>query len=143
MSKELRSACHGWYPENGQLNVGHQKTGYSHEKGHVTTNKFEIDNKVDIIPGSFIEIFLITTEVKDALIIPLSALLEEQGHYYAYVQTSGEGFQKRNLKLGSNDGEYVQVLSGIKENERVVSKGAYQIKLATMSGKMPSHGHEH
>jgi cobalt-zinc-cadmium efflux system membrane fusion protein len=25
----------------------------------------------------------------------------------------------------------------------VVSKGAYQIKLATMSGKMPAHGHEH
>jgi cobalt-zinc-cadmium efflux system membrane fusion protein len=104
---------------------------------------FEIDNKGDIIPGSFIEIFLRTTEEKDVLIIPLSALLEEQGHYYAYVQTSGEGFQKRNLKLGPNDGEYVQVLSGIKENERVVTKGAYQIKLATMSGKMPSHGHEH
>jgi len=104
---------------------------------------FEIDNKGDIIPGSFIEIFLRTSNVKDALIIPLSALLEEQGHYYAYVQTSGEGFQKRNLKLGSSDGEYVQVLNGINENERVVSKGAYQIKLATMSGKMPEHGHEH
>ena len=103
----------------------------------------EIDNKGDIIPGSFIEIFLKTTQTSDALIIPLSALLEEQGHYYTFVQTSGEGFQKRELKLGVNDGINVQVLSGIAANERVVSKGAYQIKLATMSGDLPAHGHEH
>jgi cobalt-zinc-cadmium efflux system membrane fusion protein len=104
---------------------------------------FEIDNKGDIIPGSYIEIFLKTNEVKDVLTIPYSALLEEQGHYYAFVQTSGEGFEKRELELGINDGIDIQVISGIKENERVVSKGAYQIKLATMSGKMPAHGHEH
>jgi len=104
---------------------------------------FEIDNKGDIISGSFIEVFLKTTVIKDVLTIPYSALMEEQGSYYVYVQTSGEGFQKRELKLGSNNGISVQILSGIKENERVVTKGAYQIKLATMSGKMPAHGHEH
>ena len=104
---------------------------------------FEIDNKGKIIPGSFIEVFLKTNTINDALIIPYSALIEEQGNFYAYVQTSGEGFQKRELKLGVNDGIFVQVLSGIKENERVVTKGAYQIKLATMSGKIPAHGHEH
>ena len=104
---------------------------------------FEIDNKVKIIPGSFIEVFLKTTKLENVLGIPYSALIEEQGSVYAYVQTSGEGFQKRELILGVNDGINVQVLSGIKENERVVTKGAYQIKLATMSGKLPAHGHEH
>ncbi len=104
---------------------------------------FEIDNKGEIIPGSFIEVFLKTNVIKSALVIPYSALLEEQGNHFAYVQTSGEGFQKRELKLGANDGLHVQVLSGIKEGERVVTKGGYQIKLATMSGKMPAHGHEH
>ena len=52
-------------------------------------------------------------------------------------------FEKRNLELGISDGIHIQVISGIKENERVVSTGAYQIKLATISGKMPEHGHEH
>ena len=51
--------------------------------------------------------------------------------------------KKRELELGINDGIDIEVISGIKENERVVSKGAYQIKLATMSGEMPSHGHAH
>ncbi len=104
---------------------------------------FEIDNNGEIIPGSFVEVLLKTNVMRDALVIPYSALIEEQENYFAYVQTSGEGFQKRELKIGINDGMNVQVLAGIKEGERVVTKGAYQIKLATMSGKMPAHGHEH
>ena len=104
---------------------------------------FEIDNLGAIIPGSFIEVYLKAGVINNALVIPTSAIIEEQGVYYAYVQTSGEGFQKRELKLGASDGFSTQVLSGIKENERVVIIGAYQIKLATMSGKMPAHGHEH
>ena len=104
---------------------------------------FEIDNTGDIIPGSFVEIFLKAKAISSALVIPAEAILEEQGEYFTYVQTSGEGFQKRQLKLGAFDGFSYEVLSGVKENERVVTKGAYQIKLATMSGKMPAHGHEH
>ncbi len=104
---------------------------------------FEIDNNGEIIPGSFVEVLLKTIVISDALVIPYSALIEEQEYFFAYVQTSGEGFQKRELKIGANDGMNVQVLAGIKEGERVVTKGAYQIKLATMSGKMPAHGHEH
>lgn len=104
---------------------------------------FEIDNNGEIIPGLFVEVLLKTNVMRDALVIPYSALIEEQENYFAYVQTSGEGFQKRELKIGVNDGMNVQILAGIKEGERVVTKGAYQIKLATMSGKMPAHGHEH
>lgn len=113
------------------------------QHGYFVPLNFEIDNKGSIISGSAVEIYLKTKPIRDALVIPYSALLEEQGHYFVYVQTSGEGFQKRELKLGANDGSSIQVLSGIKENERVVTKGAYQIKLATMSSKMPAHGHAH
>lgn len=104
---------------------------------------FEITNNGAIIPGSFVEVLLKTDVIKESLVIPYSALIEEQGNYFAYVQTSGEGFQKRELSIGGNDGLNVQILSGIKEGERVVTKGGYQIKLATLSGKMPAHGHEH
>ncbi|MBK8427720.1 MAG: hypothetical protein IPL27_17900 [Lewinellaceae bacterium] len=75
--------------------------------------------------------------------VPKSALIEEQGIFYVYVQTEGESFQKREVKTGSNDGVNVQILSGLTPGERVVSKGAYQIKLSSMSGTMPAHGHEH
>ena len=59
------------------------------------------------------------------------------------MQTGGESFQKREIKIGASDGMNVQLLSGVEEGERVVTKGAYQIKLSTASGTLPAHGHEH
>ena len=104
---------------------------------------FEIDNVGHLIPGSVIEVYLKSSPIADAIVIPVSSLVEEQGTFYVYVQTGGESFQKREVSLGANDGEFVQVLKGVKENERVVTKGAYQIKLSTASGALPAHGHEH
>jgi RND family efflux transporter MFP subunit len=104
---------------------------------------FQIDSKPGMLPGSFAEVFLKTTPINDALVIPVSALVEEQGIFYVFVQTEGESFQKRELKLGANDGQKVQVLSGVAEGERVVTKGGYQIKLSQASGALPAHGHEH
>jgi CTP-dependent riboflavin kinase len=37
----------------------------------------------------------------------------------------------------------VEILSGLAEGEMVVSIGAYQVKMASMSGQAPAHGHEH
>ena len=69
--------------------------------------------------------------------------MEDQGNHYVYVQTAGERFEKRNVELGASDGLHMQLLSGVKPGERVVTKGAYQIKLSSASGEVPSHGHEH
>ncbi|TAG11431.1 MAG: efflux RND transporter periplasmic adaptor subunit [Sphingobacteriia bacterium] len=104
---------------------------------------FQINSKLGILPGSFAEVFLKTSPINDALVIPVSALVEEQGVFYVYVQTQGESFQKRELKLGVNDGLKVQVITGVTEGERVVTKGGYQIKLSQASGALPAHGHEH
>ena len=104
---------------------------------------FQIDKRPGMLPGSFAEIFIKTTPLYNVLVIPVSALVEEQGNFYVYVQTGGESFQKRELKTGANDGQKIQVLSGVDEGERVVTKGAYQIKLSQASGALPAHGHEH
>lgn len=104
---------------------------------------FEIDNAGTIIPGSVAEVFLKSSSIADALVIPVTALIEEQGNFYVYVQTEGESFQKREVKTGAGDGINIQLLSGVQEGERVVTKGAYQIKLSQASGTMPAHGHEH
>ena len=105
--------------------------------------QFQMDGRPDLLPGTFAEVFLKTSPIENALVIPVSALVEEQGIFYAFVQTEGESFQKRELKLSANDGFQVQVLSGVAEGERVVTKGAYQIKLSQASGVLPEHGHEH
>lgn len=104
---------------------------------------FEIDNSGTIIPGSIADVYLISSPIPDVLVVPRSSLVEEQGNFFVYVQTGGESFLKREVQLGASDGVNLQVLSGIAEGERVVTKGAYQIKLSTASGTLPAHGHEH
>ena len=104
---------------------------------------FEIDNREGLIPGSFVDIYLKTSVNSESILIPNSSILEEQGNFFSYVQTSGESFQKRYLTLGNTDGEFTEIKEGIDVGDRVVIKGAYSIKLAIMSGVMPAHGHEH
>jgi RND family efflux transporter MFP subunit len=104
---------------------------------------FSIDKQPEMLAGSYAEVYLKTAGITDALVIPAWALVEEQGIFYAYVQTGGESFEKRELKTGAYDGQWVQILSGVTEGERVVTKGAYQIKLSRASGTLPAHGHEH
>jgi RND family efflux transporter MFP subunit len=104
---------------------------------------FELDNLRELIPGSFVELFLLTNPIENTLVIPRSALMQDYNLTYVYVESGGESFEKRPIKLGVDDGFQVQVLSGLKDGEWVVTEGAYQIKMASMSSTIPAHGHEH
>ncbi|MHC4558579.1 MAG: efflux RND transporter periplasmic adaptor subunit [Planctomycetota bacterium] len=56
--------------------------------------------------------------------VPESAVIDDEGKPVAFVQLSGETFEKRSLELGQNDDGFVQVLSGLSEGEYVTTKGA-------------------
>lgn len=104
---------------------------------------FEFDNKGAVIPGSFVEVYLLTSPMQEVLSVPVSALIEEQGIYSVFIRLDEEGYQKREVKLGANNGSEVQILSGLKPGETVVTQGAYQIKLASASNAIPAHTHNH
>ena len=112
-------------------------------KDHYIPVLFKIDNKGDIIPGTFLDIYLQTSDVAKELAIPRDALIREYDMYFVYVMTGGESFEKRYVTIGIDNGEIVQITNGLVENEMVVTKGVYAIKMASMSSSIPSHGHEH
>ncbi|MDR1666505.1 MAG: efflux RND transporter periplasmic adaptor subunit [Bacteroidales bacterium] len=103
---------------------------------------FEFDNTGDIIPGSFTEVYLLSSEQNNVISVPVQALTEEQGLYFVYLQWDEEGYRKQEVKLGQHNGERVQILSGLKTGDKVVTRGAYQVKLAATSPAM-SEGHSH
>ena len=84
-----------------------------------------------------------TGQPVDGVVIPSSAVLDEDGRPIAYVQVEGERFEKRGLTLGGTSGDQTLVRSGIKDGERVVTGAAYQVRLASLSTSVPAHGHEH
>lgn len=103
---------------------------------------FEFDNRGDIVPGAFVEIFLESTPLENVITVPVSALTNEMGIFYVYVQLDEEGYRKQEVKTGASNGKEMQIISGLQPGDRVVTKGAYQVKMASASGAIP-HGHEH
>ena len=104
---------------------------------------FSFDNKGDIIPGSFVEIFLLSQQQENALVLPVEALTEEQGLYFVYLQNCEESYKKQEVKIGASNGVEVQILDGIHPGDKVVVKGAYHVKLASAGNALPAHSHEH
>lgn len=105
---------------------------------------FEIKNNGIIIPGSFVEMFITAESDKMGIMLPNSAIVEEMGIYCVFVQTCTDSFEKRIITKGVTDGQNTQILNGIKAGERVVSKGAVNVKLAQGSAALDPHaGHVH
>ena len=104
---------------------------------------FSFDNKGDVVPGSFVEVFLMSKELPNTLAIPVEALTEEQGLYFIYLQKCAESYKKQEVKIGASNGKEVQILEGLHAGDRVVVKGAYHVKLASASNALPAHSHEH
>lgn len=104
---------------------------------------FRIDYDPGLIEGTFAEVFLIGKKINDALIVPNTSLMEEFGKLYVFVAGDHGHFTKRYISAGYSDGENTMVLSGLSENERIVSSGAYLIKLSQMSLPAPAHSHNH
>lgn len=104
---------------------------------------FEFNNTGDVVQGSYAEIYLITQERENVLTLPLTALTEEQGVHYIYIQVDKEGYRKQEVTLGESDGERVEILSGLKKGDKVVTKGAIQVKLASAANAIPAHNHTH
>lgn len=103
---------------------------------------FEFDNPGDLVAGLYAEVALSGKTCEKAVVLPLSALTEAQGIYYVYVQLDEEGYQRREVKIGDNNGREVTVEAGLQPGERVVTRGAVQVKMAAASGTIP-HGHSH
>jgi RND family efflux transporter MFP subunit len=120
--------------------------------------QFELDNRGDLLPGTFIEVF-IEVEVEgegegegavgggggggNVLAIPNAALLEQYGTYLVFVQVGGEKFERREVEIGRSNGKRTEIRSGLAQGERIVTRGAYQVKMAGMASSIPAHGHVH
>jgi membrane fusion protein, heavy metal efflux system len=76
-------------------------------------------------------------------VVPSEAVLMEAGRPYVFVQIGGEEFARRFIEIASRDGNLVGIKSGVKPGERVVTRGAYEVQLASAAKGLPAEGHVH
>lgn len=126
---------------NGRLLSYGKTTSFDNPLIPVT---FEIDDNDELVSGSFVELYIMTKDENEGIMIPNSSLIEEMGSYFVFVQVRHELFEKRAVTVGISDGFNTQIVRGLEPNEIIVSKGAIYIKLAQGSGKLDPHaGHVH
>ena len=89
----------------------------------------------------FLRLFL--TSAGKTPVVPEPAIIDDAGRPVVFVQKGGETFLRRPVKIGIRNTGMVQVLEGVNPGDRVVTKGAYLIRLSTMSSAVPAHGHVH
>ncbi len=105
---------------------------------------FEFNNTGSFVPGSFAEIWLLEAERPNVISIPTSALTEEQSVYYVYLKLDEECYKKQEVQIGTDNGLRTEILGGLNEGDEVVTRGVYQVKLASVSGAIPEgHTHNH
>jgi multidrug efflux pump subunit AcrA (membrane-fusion protein) len=121
------------------LAVGHSVK----ENDHYLPVNFLLKNDGSLLEGAFAEVYLIAGKRTQVLTIPVSALGEEQGGKYVFVQRSGESYSKRRIAIGDSDGIRVEVLRGLSPGERVVSRGLMLVKAASLETGAISSGHSH
>jgi cobalt-zinc-cadmium efflux system membrane fusion protein len=90
---------------------------------------YEVPNPLNRLrDGMFVEITIDTTGNNKVLSVPRQAVITEQGRTYVYVFEGGEVFEKRVVVVGSEGADYYEIKSGVKEGERVVVEGIYQLR---------------
>ena len=87
------------------------------------------DSDVTLAPNTITIVKLVDYQKSDALVIPLEVVSENfEGTQYVYVVTESNKAEKRFIETGLVEGDVIQVISGLKPEDRVIDEGARLVK---------------
>lgn len=82
-----------------------------------------IDNEENILrPGMFVKAEIIIAEKKNTIVIPKDIIITRGGNKTVFVVEKGAA-DSRRIDTGLQNRDYIEVISGLKEGERIVVKG--------------------
>jgi cobalt-zinc-cadmium efflux system membrane fusion protein len=106
--------------------------------------QFDVDNRAgQLLIGQTLTAILYTGRRERMTTVQKEAVLMEAGRPYVFVQVGGESFSRRFIEIATRDGDVVGIRTGVKPGERVVTRGAYDVQLASAAGGLPAEGHVH
>jgi multidrug efflux pump subunit AcrA (membrane-fusion protein) len=79
--------------------------------------------------GEFVNVWAMKESTHESLALPLEAVTEIEGRPVVFVKNAAEVYELRYVSTGERNGHEVVIKEGIKAGERIVSAGAYQVKL--------------
>jgi HlyD family secretion protein len=77
-----------------------------------------VDAAKGLMDGMTASINIVTTDIKDALLVPVEAVSTSNSQNYVTLASG----QTSNVTIGASNDEYVQILSGVEEGDQVLIK---------------------
>jgi len=94
--------------------------------------RFHFTNPDGILkPNMYANVFLLSEPKPNTLSIPLEALIRSSEGDRVIVSLGNGRFQARSVTVGMESGERIEIISGLKAGERVVSSGQFLIDSET------------
>ena len=110
--------------------------------------RLELDNPEHLLRPDMWASVEIQIPLGEKLLIPASAVIDTGQRFVAFVEGEDEHLQPRELKVGFKTDDYYEVLDGVKEGEKVVTRALFlvdsesQLK-AAIAGMGEAGGHKH
>lgn len=83
-----------------------------------------------LLDRSMLSLQVLTGNPVSILSIPRSAVIEEQGRTFVFVQSESNRFERRPVSIGRRDWLVVEVTSGLEADEMVATSGVQQLQAA-------------
>jgi RND family efflux transporter MFP subunit len=86
--------------------------------------EIDVENPQDTLTaGMYAEVKLTLQGKKDALALPVQAVVQEGNEHYVLALDDQNRVQKRNVELGEQTSTTVEIVRGLSEKDRVISSG--------------------
>lgn len=86
--------------------------------------KLQIDNpELKLRPGMFVKADIITSQKDSTIVIPKDIILSGNRGKYVFVVGRNSSADDRQITTGIQNQEYVEVLTGLNSNDRLIIKG--------------------
>jgi len=98
----------------------------------------ESANAEALRPGMTAEVEILVAHLKDVPTVPVAAVVEQRGKYFAWVNTGGGQPEKRPLMLGLTNDQFVEIKDGLAVGDSVLLNPRAIIKEARELGEEES-----
>jgi cobalt-zinc-cadmium efflux system membrane fusion protein len=112
------------------------------EKSRTITVRGEFNNSNSKLkPQMFGELKIPVSSNAKAIMIPEECVVKESGLDYVFVQTSDTTFEQRKVIIGASVDNRIEIKEGLKEGEKVASKGVFYLKSELKKEELEGDAH--
>lgn len=125
------------YPDEEFAGTVDLVTQAMEESSRTVKVRVEVRNRAGhLLSGMFATVRLYLPGAEEALAIPESAVLEDEGRSFVFVHHAGDDYVRRPVTIGRTWAGWAEVKSGLTPGQVVVAEGAFLLKSDVLRSKM-------